>query len=146
HGSFDSVAGLRDLLAERIERQTFKGYQDVFSINWVDGEPYFFLNGYVSIPIAGSTEQLYGVLAAMMAPRTDRVLVLGQGFGGTAGTLALIFARVDCVEINPLVAQNLFRMAPWNFGLHERKNFHVVVDDGMHVLKRSGDRYSLIVN
>jgi hypothetical protein len=146
HEYFDSVADLRDGLAERIERETFKGYQEVFSINWVDGDPYFFINGFVSFPLAGYQEQLFGALAAMMTPGTDRALSVGLGSGSTAGLLAQLFDHVDGVEISPLVVQNLPRMARWNFRVYERPNVHIVLDDGMHALKRAGQKYSLIVN
>jgi hypothetical protein len=33
-------------------RESFRGYQEVFSMNWVDGDPYFFfINGLVSFPL-----------------------------------------------------------------------------------------------
>jgi spermidine synthase len=146
HESFDSVADLRDGLAERIERETVKGYQEVFSINWMDGDPYFFINGFTSFPLAGYQEQLFGALAAMMTPGTDRALSVGLGSGSTAGLLAQLFDHVDGVEISPLVVQNLPRMARWNFRVYERPNVHIVLDDGMHALKRGGPKYSLIVN
>lgn len=146
HIWFGSVADLREALGTQVERQSFKGYQEVFSINWMDGSPYFFINGFISFPLDSYQEQFFGALAALVSPRTDRALILGLGGGGTGGTLALLFDRVDAVEINPLVAENLFRMARWNFGVHERKNVRIVVDDGMHMLRRSGARYSLIVN
>src|SRR5262249_43683632 len=137
HVWFDTVADLRDALGESVERESFKGYQDMFSINWMNGRAYFFINGFISFPLDSYHEQFYGALAAMMTPRLDRAMILGLGGGGTAGTLAFVFNRVDAVEINPLVVQNLFRMAKWNFGVHERTNVHIVVDDGMHALKRS---------
>ncbi|HMH53108.1 MAG TPA: hypothetical protein VK548_22910 [Candidatus Acidoferrum sp.] len=146
HTEFRSVDSLRRALGEQRQAQAFKGYQDVFSINWVEGSPYFFVNGFVSFPLDGFSEQLSGALGAMVAPRTDRSLVLGLGGGATAGLLAMIFEGVDAVEINPLVVENLHRMAPWNFRVHERPNVRVIVDDGMHALRRSGTRYALIVN
>src|SRR5262249_49639166 len=146
HEYFDSVADLRDGLAARVERETFKGYQEVFSINWMDGDPYFFINGFTSFPLAGYPEQLFGALAAMMTPGSDRALSIGLGSGSTPGLLAQIFDQVDGVEISPLVVQNLPRMARWNFRVYERPNVHIVVDDGVHALKRSGRKYSLIVN
>jgi spermidine synthase len=146
HGYFASTTELREGLRERLERESFRGYQEVFSINWVDGDPYFFINGFVSFPLESHQEALFGALAAMMAPRTGRALSVGLGAGATAGVLAHVFAHVDGVEISPLVVQNLHRMARWNFGVHERPNVHIVVDDGMHALKRAGAKYDLIVN
>ena len=146
HIWFHSAADLREALGERVERQSFKGGQDMFSINWVGGSPYFFINGFISFPLDSYSEQLAGALATIVAPRTDRAMILGLGGGGTGGTLALAFDHVDAVEINPLVVQNLFRMARWNFGVHARRNVHIAVDDGMHALRRSRARYSLIVN
>lgn len=146
HTEFHSVDDLRRALGEQRQSQAFKGYQDVFSINWVEGKPYFFVNGFVSFSLDGFTEQLAGALGTIVAPRTDRAMVLGLGGGATAGVLAMTFERVDAVEINPLVVENLHRMAPWNFGVHERPNVRVIVDDGMHALRGAGTRYALIVN
>jgi predicted membrane-bound spermidine synthase len=146
HTEFHSTSELRRALGAQRHVQAFKAYQDVFAINWVAGRPYFFINGFVSFSLDGYNEPLAGALAAMVAPRTDRAMVLGLGSGSTAAVLAMSFDRLDAVEINPLVVENLHRLAAWNFRLHELPNVRIVVDDGMHALRRPGTRYTLIVN
>jgi len=124
----------------------FKGYQDVFSINWMDGRPFFFINGYISIPLNNPSEKVVGALSSMYAPRGDQALVLGLGSGATASTVGLAFAHTDVVEINPVVRENLFRMRKWNFDIEANPNVDIIVDDAIHYTKITDKRYSLILN
>lgn len=124
----------------------FKGYQDVFSINWMDGKPFFFINGYISIPLSNPSEKVVGALSSMYAPRGDRALVLGLGSGATASTVGLAFAHTDVVEINLVVRENLFRMRQWNFDIEANPNVDIIVDDAIHYTKITDNKYSLILN
>jgi len=124
----------------------FKGYQDVFSINWMDGTPFFFINGYISIPLNNPSEKVVGALSSMYAPRDDQALVLGLGSGATASTVGLAFAHTDVVEINPVVRKNLFRMKQWNFDIEANPNVNIIVDDAIHYTKITDKKYSMILN
>ncbi|MDQ7000474.1 MAG: tetratricopeptide repeat protein [Mariprofundus sp.] len=126
--------------------QRYKGYQDVFAINWMNGDPYFFINGYTSIPLNNPSEKIVGALSTLFAPRLDNALVLGLGSGATASAVGLFFEQTDVVEINPVVRDNLFRMAAWNFDIEHNARVTITVDDAIHFVKSGEKQYSLILN
>jgi len=126
--------------------QRYKGYQDVFAINWMNGDPYFFINGYTSIPLNNPSEKIVGALSTLFAPRLDNALVLGLGSGATASAVGLFFEQTDVVEINPVVRENLFRMAAWNFDIAHNARVNITVDDAIHFVKSGEKQYSLILN
>ncbi len=143
---FHSLHSLRKARAEFNFPDRYKGYQDVFSINWMHGKPFFFINGYISIPLNSPSEKIVGALGALYSPRLDDALVLGLGSGATASTVGLFFRHTDVVEINPVVRANLFRMRKWNYDIEHNPRVNIVVDDGIHFLRSKGQRYSLILN
>ncbi|MDX8398620.1 MAG: hypothetical protein R8K20_00040, partial [Gallionellaceae bacterium] len=119
----------------------FKGYQDVFSINWSKGKPYFFINGYISIPMNNPSEKVVGTLGPMFSPNTKNALVLGLGSGATASSVGQLFDHTDVVEINPVVRENQFRMKRWNFDIEHNQRVNIVVDDGIHYIQTSNKSY-----
>lgn len=126
--------------------EVFRGSQDVFSILWRGGSPYLFINGYVSIPLNNPSEMMVGAISSIYSPRTDRAVVLGLGSGGTASAVGLLFDHTDVVEINPVIRDNIGRMARWNFDIEHNEKVDIIVDDGIHHLKRTDARYSLVLN
>ncbi len=146
HTNFHASWKLERERGRRVFAERFKGPQDVFAIVWKEETPYFFINGYISIPLDSTPEKLVGALSAVLAPRTDRALVLGVGSGNTAGTVGLLFDEVDAVEINKVVLDNLELMAEYNFDLPKMANVELVHDDGIHFVKTSDVEYSLILN
>jgi predicted membrane-bound spermidine synthase len=124
----------------------YKGHRDLFAIIHRGGHPHFYINGYTSIALTNVPERIVGGLSVVLAPRTDRALVLGLGSGITAGTVALLFDEVDAVEINPVVVANQWRMARYNFNIERRRNVNIITDDGIHFVKTTPRRYSLILN
>lgn len=146
HTAFNHIREFKRARSLMTLPETFKGYQDVFSINRKNGEPWFFINGYLSIPLNSPSEKLVGAFSSVFAPRTDRALVLGVGSGATAGTVGVLFDRTDAVEISPVVLENLFRMSEYNFDIEERESVNIVQDDGIHFVKSTSGSYSLIIN
>ncbi len=138
----DLEAAQRTMTAE----ERFKGPQDVFAITRYSGEPFFFINGYVSIPLANPQEKMVGALGAMLSPRVDRALVLGLGSGATAGTVGLLFDRTDVAEINRVVIDHQHLMAEYNFDILHQPGVNIVHDDGIHFIKARHEPYSLILN
>ncbi|MDQ6956317.1 MAG: tetratricopeptide repeat protein [Mariprofundaceae bacterium] len=124
----------------------YKGYQDVFSINWMEGDPYFFINGYISIPLNNPSEKIVGGLSTLFAPTLDHALVLGLGSGATAPTVGLFLKHTDVIEINPVVRENLFRMKQWNFDIEHNPHVKIMVDDAIHYVKSMDKTYALILN
>lgn len=144
HTSFYSTKDLAEARADIRFPEKFKGYQDVFSLTRTSANVQFFINGFISFNLNSPAEKVCGAFAALFAPRTDRALVLGLGSGATGGAIALLFDNVDAVEINPVVLQNLHRMAEWNFDLHTRPQLHATLDDAIHYTKTATAHYSLI--
>jgi len=147
--SYDAFHSAEDLAWYRstfVSSDRFKGQQDVFSLNKMGDETYFFINGYVSINLESAPERIVGAFPTLFAPRTDKAFVLGIGSGITTGTVAQLFDHVDAVEINPVVIQNLGRMSAFNFDLPSRANANLVVDDGVHFARRTNEKYSLIIS
>ncbi len=144
--SFRSTETLARVKAETTLPDRFKGNQDVFSINWNDGAPYFFINGYISIPLNSPSEKMVGAVSAIFAPRTDQALVLGLGSGATASTVGRLFQHTDVVEINPVVRENLDRMERWHYDIENNPKVKIFVDDGIHFTKLVDKKYSLILN
>jgi tetratricopeptide (TPR) repeat protein/predicted membrane-bound spermidine synthase len=126
--------------------EKFKGYQDVFSINWSDGKPYFFINGYISIPMNNPSEKVVGAAGSMYSPKTGDALVLGLGSGATASVVGLLFDHTDVVEINPVVRDNQFRMKRWNFDIESNPRVNIVVDDAIHYIQSESKTYDMILN
>jgi spermidine synthase len=126
--------------------EKFKGYQDVFSINWSGGKPYFFINGYISIPMNNPSERVVGTIGPMFSPKTKDALVLGLGSGATASSVGQLFDHTDVVEINPVVRDNQFRMKQWNFDIEHNKRVNIVVDDAIHYIQSNPDTYDMILN
>ncbi|MDD2721191.1 MAG: tetratricopeptide repeat protein [Gallionella sp.] len=126
--------------------EKFKGYQDVFSINWTNGNPYFFINGYISIPMNNPSEKIVGTIGPMFSPVTKEALVLGLGSGATASAVGLLYDHTDVVEINPVVRDNQFRMKQWNFDIEHNPRVNIVVDDGIHYIQSVDKRYDMILN
>ena len=108
------------------------------------------INGYRSLMAYQgrtiATEIVYGLVPTVYAPRRASALVLGVGTGMTAGTVALLYDRLTAVEINPAMLELLPRWREHNFGLHERPNVRLVLDDGLSYMARPGERYDAILN
>jgi spermidine synthase len=144
--SFESPQVLAEARSDFDYSERFKGAQDVFSLNHVGNDVQFFINGYVSIWLNSPSEKIVGAFPPLFAPRTDRALVLGVGSGATAGTAACLVDRLDCVEINPAVLRNQWRMAAHNFDIASKRNVNFILDDGIHFMNVCRERYPLIIN
>lgn len=143
---FRNVEKLRDARDNFSFPDRYKGYQDVFSINWLKGRPYFFINGYISIALDNPSEKIVGAMGSLFSPRLDDALILGLGSGATSSSVGLFFEHSDVVEINPVVRENLFRMQQWNFDIEQNPKVNIVVDDAIHYVKAGDKKYSMILN
>ncbi|MDQ6986886.1 MAG: tetratricopeptide repeat protein [Mariprofundaceae bacterium] len=143
---FRNVEKLREARENFSFPDRYKGYQDVFSINWMKDKPYFFINGYISISLNNPAEKIVGAMGSLFSPRLDNALVLGLGSGATASSVGLFFEHSDVVEIDPVVRENLFRMQQWNFDIEHNPKVNIVVDDAIHYVKAGDKKYSMILN
>ncbi len=146
HTSYHSTEDFEDSLGTMDELQVFKGHQDIFAITTIDEEDYFFINGYISIPLSSPSERIVGAFSSIFAPKTDNALVLGVGSGATAGTVGQIFDKTTAVEINPVILENLHRMSQYNFDIENNDRVDIVLNDAIHHVKTDPQEYSLIIN
>lgn len=72
-------------------------------------------------------------------PPDSRVLMLGLGGGIVARELQELGHRVDCVELDPRIAE----VATRHFSL--KPNGDIVIDDGRHFIRGTDRRYDLVV-
>jgi spermidine synthase len=79
--------------------------------------------------------------------RPLHTLVIGPG-GGRDLLSALVFgaSRIDAVEINPIIADDVMRdrFREYSGGIYEHPAVQVHVEDGRSFVRRSRDRYDLI--
>jgi len=145
--SFEDHDDLEENLSTFNFADAYRGFQDVFSISWMDGDPYFFINGYISIPLNNPSEKIVGAVSSIFAPKLNRALVLGLGSGATASAVGQFFDQTEVVEINPVVRDNLFRMQQWNYDIEHNPKVQIHVDDAIHFLRvNPKPRYDLILN
>ena len=91
-------------------------------------------------------QQLQGHLGVHFNPGARRALVIGSGYGITAGALALYksMEHIDAVEILPAMVDEADRFKPNNFSYHENAKVNVVVGDGRHFLLQQSEPYDII--
>ena len=101
---------------------------------------------YLQYELTALGYRLFGAPGATpAAPFT--ALVIGTG-GGRDLLSALVFgaARVDGVEINPIIVNDVMRdrFRDYSGGIYDRPNVHVTVEDGRSFVRRSTDQYDII--
>jgi spermidine synthase len=91
-------------------------------------------------------QQLQGHLGVHFNPGARRALVIGSGYGISAGALALYksMEHIDAVEILPYMVVEADRFKPNNFSYHENAKVNVVVGDGRHFLLQQSEPYDII--
>jgi predicted membrane-bound spermidine synthase len=86
---------------------------------------------------------------AYQTGRRDKVLIIGPGAGVDVIVARLHGARdVTAVEVNPLVARDVMSSEPFaSFSgrLYEQPGVRLVVDEGRSFLRRSRERYDLVL-
>ena len=134
---------LADPLVGRLARgQTFllvdEGVQDTTAVVQMPGPPPFrqiIANGIAyagDAPSAQRYMRLLGHLPALHAREQTRALVVCVGTGMTAAAVARHsdFARVDLVDISPVVYQTLPLFARANDDLLHQPRVHIAIEDG----------------
>jgi spermidine synthase len=91
-------------------------------------------------------QQMQGHLGMHFKPDASTALVIGSGYGITAGALALYpgIRRVDALEILPAMVAAADLFEPHNFGYHNSDKVRVQVGDGRHFLLREDNQYDII--
>lgn len=144
--SFTSKKRYENELKSYESGKRFKKYDETFAINRMNGEDFFFVNGYTSIALNSSAEYIVGVLSGIPSPSTESAMVLGLGSGATAGTVGQIFDHLDVVEISPVIIEKQPLMSRYNFDIASSKNVNIISDDGIRYTKLTERKYDLILN
>jgi predicted membrane-bound spermidine synthase len=97
-------------------------------------------------PETSYVQEMQGHLGMVYCPEAERALVLGSGYGITAGTLGLYpqLRSIEAVEIIPGMIEAAELFEPYNFSYQKNPKIHVAADDGRHYLARSRDRFDII--
>jgi hypothetical protein len=101
-------------------------------------------------PLTSNANDARNQLAPSPEPRAPSgftALVIGPG-GGRDLVSALVFgaSRVDGVEINPIIANDVMRdrFKEFSGGIYTNPRVHIAVDDGRSFVRRTPDRYDVI--
>ncbi|ATB35709.1 hypothetical protein CYFUS_001123 [Cystobacter fuscus] len=101
---------------------------------------------YLGAASTSYVQQMQGHLGMFFHPEAKTAVVLGSGYGITAGALGLYpqLERVDAVEILPALVDVADLFVPYNFAYHRNPRVRVVIDDGRHYLTRLEDRFDIV--
>ena len=93
------------------------------------------------------TQVLLAQLPLLLAPRTDRVFVVGWGSGVTVGSAAVLpGTEVTAVEIEPAVVEASDAFLHVNGNPRANPRVHLLEDDARHILLASEDRYDVVIS
>jgi spermidine synthase len=97
-------------------------------------------------PVTQYVQETQAYLPALYAPRLDKVLNIGAGYGITAGGFIAIdeVAHVDAVEIVPAMVENAALFSAGNRNYFHHPRVRVIVEDGRYFLATSAERYDII--
>jgi len=102
---------------------------------------------YLRFELTALAYHLVGARAQSPAPAGFTALVIGPG-GGRDLASALVFgaARVDAVEINPIIANDVMRdrFLEFSGGIYANPRVRVTVDDGRSFVRRTPEKYDVI--
>jgi spermidine synthase len=91
-------------------------------------------------------QEMQAHIASFLRPSSRTALVLGGGYGITAGALTTNprIEHIDVVESLPAMAAAADRFQPYNRAYHRNPRVRIVVDDGRHFLANSQDTYDIV--
>jgi spermidine synthase len=93
------------------------------------------------------TQRLLAHLPLLLADRQESVLVVGLGSGTSAGTAALYpVRRIECVEIEPAVAQAARYFRRINRDILRDRRFHLIEADARNYLAATRRQYDAIIS
>ena len=93
------------------------------------------------------TQLLLGHLPVLFRGAVRDALVIGLGSGVTAGALSTHHPdRIDCVEIEEKVAVAARYFERENLGILDKKEFHLILDDGRNFVQHTSRTYDVITS
>jgi spermidine synthase/MFS family permease len=110
----------------------------------------FIINGKSDGAARGDagTQVMPGIIASALHPKPESALVVGLGTGSTAGWLGAVptIARVDAVELEPVVLDVARACEAVNAGVMTNPKVHIAIGDAREVLLTSGRTYDIITS
>lgn len=110
----------------------------------------FIINGKSDGAARGDagTQVMSGIIGAALHPRPESALVVGLGTGSSAGWLGAVpsIARVDAIELEPVVLDVARICEAVNAGAMRNPKVHVTIGDAREVLLTSGRTYDIIAS
>jgi predicted membrane-bound spermidine synthase len=94
------------------------------------------------------TQIMFPVTAAMLHTNPRETMVVGLGTGESAGWLASLpdVERVDCVELEPAIAEVARLVAPLNHNVLEHPKVRLSFNDAREALQTTRNRYDVIMS
>ena len=96
------------------------------------------------LPSSAFVHHSIGALPVLLHPNPRTALVVGLGGGATPGAIARFGLDVDVVELSAAVVEGSRFFEGINFGLLQRPNVHLRVDDGRNYLLTTNKKYDII--
>ena len=94
-----------------------------------------------------STQVLLSQIPLLLAPRVDKVMVVGFGSGVSTGSALQSPAKeITAVEIEPAVVEASYFFSHVNHSPTEDPRVRVYQDDVRHILRASPDKYDVIIS
>ena len=95
-------------------------------------------------PVTAYVHRRIGHLAMALHPDPRTALVIGLGGGATAGAVSVHGPSVDIVELAAAVVRGARLFESVNYGVLDRPNVRVRVDDGRNYLMLTPKRYDVV--
>ncbi|UCG16642.1 MAG: fused MFS/spermidine synthase [Phycisphaerales bacterium] len=100
-------------------------------------------------PAIVTDQKMWAHLPALLHPEAQRALSVGFGTGGTSYSMLLHAIGIDCVEIEPRVADTHDLFVSENHGMvgpnQNRPNFQLIIDDARGWLHVAPRKYDMIL-
>jgi spermidine synthase len=97
-------------------------------------------------PITQYVQESQAFLPILYAPRLDRVLNIGSGYGITAGAFSRVaeIGSIDAVEVVPAIVEHAKLFSPGNRDYFSNPRVRIHITDGRHFLATTPERYDII--
>jgi predicted membrane-bound spermidine synthase len=142
-----SAFGRTDLVKDRNESNQDEMYM---YIDGASGTGMYRFNGNINDPNNTVVQQIprsFGAFFPFLFPKVDNVLIIGPG-GGRDVLIALMGGaeHITAVEVNQDIVDLMEEYSWYNGGIYtDFDNVHIVVDEGRSYLKRSKEKYDIIL-
>jgi spermidine synthase len=124
----------------------------IFSVVRVDEKRLRVLNNRTDLvylygdPSTQYVQESQAFLPILYAPKLERALVIGSGYGITAGAFTRVaeVKAIEAVEIVPALVENAKLFSPGNHDYFKDPRMQIRITDGRHFLATTPERYDVI--